>query len=93
MNLTNAKYTPKRVPELASSTPTVTQARKLKTGSTSLTAKQAQTLSALRACAKKYGVGPTRSELKKGDWSSCFTNYKAGQALEGVRREAVGRCP
>ena len=27
------------------------------------------------------------------DWSSCFTNYKAGQALEGVRREAVGRCP
>ena len=28
-----------------------------------------------------------------GDWSSCFTNYKAGQALEGVRREAVGRCP
>ena len=29
----------------------------------------------------------------KGDWSSCFTNYKAGQALEGVRREAVGRCP
>ena len=28
-----------------------------------------------------------------GDWSFCFTNYKAGQALEGVRREAVGRCP
>ena len=56
---------PGRVAELASSTPTVTQARKLKTGSTALTAKQAQTLSALRACAKKYGVGATRSELKK----------------------------
>ena len=35
-------------------------------------------------------VGPIRESW---DWSSCFTNYKAGQALEGVRREAVGRCP
>ena len=28
-----------------------------------------------------------------GDWSSCFTDYRAGQAREGMRREAVGRCP
>ena len=27
------------------------------------------------------------------DWSSCFTDYQAGQAREGMRREAVGRCP
>ena len=28
-----------------------------------------------------------------GDWSSCFTDCQAGQAREGMRREAVGRCP
>ena len=27
------------------------------------------------------------------DWSSCFTDYQGGQAREGMRREAVGRCP
>ena len=29
----------------------------------------------------------------KGDWSFCFTNSGAGEALEGVRREAVRQCP
>ena len=27
-----------------------------------------------------------------GDWSSCFTDCGAGEALEGMRREAVRRC-
>ena len=27
------------------------------------------------------------------DWSSCFTDRGAGEALEGVRREAARRCP
>ena len=30
---------------------------------------------------------------KSRDWSSCFTDYQAGQAREGMRRETVGRCP
>ena len=29
----------------------------------------------------------------RGDWSSCFTDRGAGEALEGVRREAARRCP
>ena len=33
---------------------------------------------------------PTRN---RGDWSFCFTNSGAGEALEGVRREAVRQCP
>ena len=33
------------------------------------------------------------SQKNGGDWSSCFTNYKAGQALEGVRRERVRMTP
>ena len=34
-----------------------------------------------------------RSRMVEGDWSSCFTDRGAGEALEGVRREAVRRCP
>ena len=32
-------------------------------------------------------VNKVYGNLDERDWSSCFTNYKAGQALEGVRRQ------
>ena len=41
-------------------------------------------------CRRPHAISRFRNY---GDWSSCFTDYQAGQAREGMRREAVGRCP
>ena len=74
-----------RCPEILSSTPTVTRARKLKTGSIELTVRQNDALQAIRGFVTTYKVAPARSELRSALGLSKHSSVE--KLLHGLERK------